>query len=86
MIKEKHVWFIAKTYIDCKGNASVSVLCYQNNSYGSYYSTNLLDEHIVYFDTEEDAKKVAYMWANTDLTVHSTYIKVVENEALENEA
>ena len=71
---EKRVWFVAKTYINSVG-ADVSVRCYQNNAWGSYWSSNLNDPHVQYFDTEEEAKSVAYMWANTDMTVHCRYIK-----------
>lgn len=73
MKKQKRVFYIAKTYINLAG-ADVSVMCYQNNVYGTYWSGNLNDENIVYYDTEEKAKKVAYGWANTDMTVHSRWI------------
>ena len=71
---EKHVWFIAETYINSVGEASVSVMCGQNNAWGSYWSSDLNDPHITYFDTLEEAKKIAYMGANTDMTVHGRYI------------
>ena len=74
-IEQKRVYFIAKTYINLAG-ASVSVMCYQHNQWGTYFSEDLNDPHIQYFDTEADAKKVAYMWANTDMTVHGRYIYI----------
>lgn len=73
--KQKHVYFIAQTYIDLSG-ASVSVMCAQNNAWGQYWSSDLNDPHILYFDTEEKAKEIAYMWANTDMTVHGRYIDI----------
>lgn len=73
--EQKRVWFIAKTYINQVG-ADVSVLCYQPNQWGSYFSSDLNDPNIKYYDTEADAKAVAYMWANTDMTVHSKYINI----------
>ena len=76
MKKQKLVWYVAKTYINCKGEADVSVMCYQNNVYGTHWSGNLLDKNIVYFDTEEKAKKIAYGWANTDMTVHCRWIDI----------
>lgn len=75
MQKEKLVWFIAKTYINCKGEADVSAMAIAANGWESIWTSNLLDPSIQYFATKEEAKRVAYMWANTDMTVHGRYIK-----------
>ena len=73
----KLVWFIAKTYINCKGEATVSAMGIAANGWESIWTSNLLDPCIQYFDTEEEAKRVAYMWANTDMTVHGRWLKEV---------
>lgn len=76
MKKQKLVYYIAKTYINCKGEADVSVLCVDSNGWASIWSSNLRDPKIQYFDTLEKAKEVAYMWANTDMTVHGHWIDI----------
>lgn len=74
--EQKLVYFIAKTYISCLGKADVSALGVAANGWESIWVSNLLDPCIQYFDTEQEAKRVAYMWANTDMTVHGRYIYI----------
>lgn len=73
MKKQKHVWFVAKTYINSCNEAMVSVLCVAKNGWEEYWG-ELTNENIKFFDTEEDAKKRAYTWANTDMTVHGKWV------------
>lgn len=75
MNKQKLVWFVAKTYINCDMEAMVSVLCLAENGWEEYWG-ELNSKSIRYFDTEEEAKKTAYTWTNTDMTVHSKWINI----------
>ena len=74
MKEQKLVWFIAQTSINCKGEATVFARGIAANGWESIWTPNLLDPCIQYFDTEEEAKQVAYMWANTDMTVHGRWV------------
>lgn len=77
MKKQKLMYFVVETYINCDMEARVSVLCVAKNGWEEYWgelkSSNI---NIKFFETEEEAKKKAYTWANTDMTVHGKWINV----------
>jgi hypothetical protein len=70
---EKHYWFVAQTYVNL-GGASVSYFAFREGAYGLHTTSDINDENICYYTTEEEAKKFAYGWANTDRTVHGRYL------------
>ena len=75
MKKQKLMYFVAQTYINCDMEARVSVLCVAENGWEEYWG-ELKSDNIKFFETEEEAKKKAYTWANTDMTVHGKWIDV----------
>lgn len=72
---QKLVWFVAKTYINSNMEADVSVLCIAENGWEEYWG-ELNSPRIKFFNTEEEVKKTAYTWANTDMTVHGKWINI----------
>lgn len=66
-------FYIAETYINCKGQATVSFLCSENNINGQYLSSDFNNEHIRYFDSEKEALEVARCMSVTQ-TVHGHWM------------
>ena len=49
---------VAHLYVNCKGEASVSYYAYiNNNMYGLHLVNDINDKYVLWYDTEEEAKK-----------------------------
>lgn len=72
---EKLVYYIANTYINCKGEANVSFYCSENNISGAYLSEDFRNSSIVLYDVEDEAlKKARYL--GPEYSVHSTWMEL----------
>lgn len=69
--KQILVYFVASTYINCKMEASVSVLCLAKNGWETVWR-NLESKDILYFRTEEDAKK--HCLYNNEASIHFKWV------------
>lgn len=74
--KSKFVFYVAQTTFNCNMVPTICILITHDNGWESMWSTDLNDPRIKLFDTEEEAKAIAYGWANTDMTVHCRWIEV----------
>lgn len=63
-----------QTSVDCLGKTNVCVLCSQNNSWGTYWSSNILDEHRILYNTRGEATVLV----QDDETIHAIYIKEIK--------
>lgn len=48
---------VAQLYVNCKGECDVSYYAYQNNIYWLHLVSDWNDENVLWYDTEEEAKK-----------------------------
>lgn len=71
---ERLKYYIANTYINCKGEASVSFYCSEDNINGTYLSGDFNNENIVLFDEEKVAVSCARNCGNS-YTAHGTWTK-----------
>lgn len=80
---EKRYWFVAQTYVNLVG-ADVSYFASKNGPYGMHTTPDVDDENIIYFLTEDAARRFAYEGiANTDRTVHVRYLSKTPKQIMQ---
>lgn len=77
-MKEQLIHFIAQTSFNCHGTPSIQFLCSQQNNWGTYWSSDFNDEHLVVFTNEKLA--TAHLKGLSGSAVHSKW-SVLDIEA-----
>lgn len=74
--KETRKWFVTQTYINCKGEVSVSYLSYINNwQVGLHWNGEFKNRDMLFYDSREEALKHRI---NDDCSIHGLLLKESE--------
>lgn len=66
---------VANVYVNCIGESMVSYYAFSNDVYGLHLIENFKDEHVLWYDTEEEARKHIFnRVGECVLSFHADYI------------